>query len=160
VRFASAAGIVALAVAADQASKYAVEQNLPFHQAVDVLPFLALFRTYNEGIAFSMLHFAGDAWLIGLTLAILALVGYFWTRTDPGQTLARAGLALVVGGAVGNLIDRIVHGHVIDFVLLHAGDWSFAVFNLADSFITIGAGLVVLGEFADRQNEEKQQHGK
>ncbi len=147
--------IVALAVAADQASKYLVERGLPFQQPVDVLPVLALFRTHNEGIAFSMLHFAGDRILIALTIAILALIGYFWTRTAPQQAIARGGLALIVGGALGNLVDRAVHGHVIDFVQLHAGQWSFAVFNLADSFITVGAGLVLLGEFLDwRKGQE------
>jgi signal peptidase II len=146
MRSLAGSGIVAAAVAADQVSKYLVERMLPLQQPVDVLPFLALYRTYNRGIAFSMLNFVGDRFLIVLTLAILVLVGYFWTRTETHQVLIRLGLALIVGGALGNLIDRTAYGHVIDFVLLHAGDWSFAVFNLADSLITVGAGLILLGE--------------
>jgi signal peptidase II len=151
-----AAGIVAAAVAADQASKAWVEASLPLRQGVDVLPFLAMFRTYNEGIAFSMLNFAGDKALIALTLVILAAVFWFWRRVEPSQHFVRAGLALIVGGALGNLVDRLVYGHVIDFVLVHAGAWSFAVFNLADSFITIGAGMVLLGEILDGRTQGKE----
>jgi signal peptidase II len=61
--------------------------------------------------------------------------------------LARAGFALIVGGALGNLIDRSVYGHVIDYILFHTPSWSFAVFNLADAFISVGAVLVILDEF-------------
>jgi signal peptidase II len=156
MKLATAAALVVAAVAADQASKFLVERSLPFQQPVDVLPVLALFRTYNEGIAFSMLNFAGDRILIALTLTILAFVAFFWSRTEPGQWLIRLGLASVVGGAVGNLIDRVVHGHVIDFILVHAGSWSFPVFNLADSLITIGACLVVLGELVHSPDVEER----
>jgi len=155
MKYPAAAGVVAIAVVADQVSKYLVERRLPLQQAVDVLPFFALFRTYNRGIAFSMFDFAGDRVLIALTVLILLLVAYFWVKTQPDRTLARLGLALITGGALGNLIDRVIHGHVIDFVLLHAGEWSFAVFNLADSLITVGAGLVLLGEILPSRKNGK-----
>ena len=89
----------------------------------------------------------GDTGLIVLSLAVIAFVLYLASRTTPEQVLARIGFALIVGGAVGNLIDRAVYGHVIDYILFHTPVWSFAVFNLADAFITVGALLVVADEF-------------
>ena len=135
------------AVALDQWIKHLVEIGLPMQQAVEIVPFLALFRTYNTGIAFSMLSSFGDVGLIVVSIAVAGFVLYLASRTHPRQVLARAGFALIVGGAVGNLIDRAVYGHVIDYVLFHTPVWSFAVFNLADAFITVGAALVVLDEF-------------
>ena len=137
----------ALAVAADQWIKYLVETGLPMHERVGVLPFLSLFRTHNTGIAFSMLSDFGSVGLAGLTLVVVAFVTWIAVRTDPAQRIARLGFALIVGGALGNLVDRVWHGYVIDYVLFHVGNWSFAVFNLADAFITVGAGLVILDEF-------------
>jgi signal peptidase II len=136
-----------VAIALDQGIKVLVEADLPWQQPVDLLPFLALFRTYNTGIAFSMLSSLGDTGLIVLALAVAAFVIWLAARTDPRQVAARIGFALIVGGALGNLIDRAVYGHVIDYVLFHTPVWSFAVFNLADAFITVGAALVILEEF-------------
>ncbi|PWK70678.1 signal peptidase II [Aminobacter sp. AP02] len=139
--------VTALAVALDQWIKILVEANLVMHEKVDVLPFLALFRTYNTGIAFSMFSNVGDTGLIALTAIVIALVTYLAIRTTPQQVISRFGFALIVGGALGNLIDRTVYGHVIDYILFHTPVWSFAIFNLADAFISIGAALVVLDEF-------------
>jgi len=136
-----------VAIALDQWIKVMVEADLPWQQPVDLLPFLALFRTYNTGIAFSMLSSLGDTGLIVLALAVAAFVIWLAARTEPRQVAARIGFALIVGGALGNLIDRAVYGHVIDYVLFHTPVWSFAVFNLADAFITVGAVLVILEEF-------------
>ena len=139
--------LTVFAIALDQWIKVLVEANLPWQQPVDLLPFLALFRTYNTGIAFSMLSSLGDTGLIVIALAVAAFVVWLASRTAPGQVAARIGFALIVGGAIGNLIDRAVYGHVIDYVLFHTPVWSFAVFNLADAFITVGAALVILEEF-------------
>jgi signal peptidase II len=136
-----------VAIALDQGIKVLVEADLPWQQPVDLLPFLALFRTYNTGIAFSMLSSLGDTGLIVIAAAVAAFVVWLAARTDPRQVAARIGFALIVGGALGNLIDRAVYGHVIDYVLFHTPVWSFAVFNLADAFITVGAALVILEEF-------------
>ncbi|QDC00909.1 signal peptidase II [Mesorhizobium sp. 8] len=136
-----------VAIALDQGIKVLVEADLPWQQPVDLLPFLALFRTYNTGIAFSMLSSLGDTGLIVIAAAVAAFVVWLAARTEPGQIAARIGFALIVGGALGNLIDRAVYGHVIDYVLFHTPVWSFAVFNLADAFITVGAALVILEEF-------------
>lgn len=139
--------VAALAVALDQWIKFLVETELDMHAPVDVLPFLALYRTHNTGIAFSMLSDLGSVGLIAITLGVVAFVAWIATRTDPAQRAARLGFALIIGGAIGNLIDRVWHGYVIDYVLFHLPAWSFAVFNLADAFITVGAALVILDEF-------------
>lgn len=145
--------LIAAAVVVDQAVKWLVETRLPFHEMIEVIPFLALFRTYNPGIAFSMLSGFGGAGLIVLTLGVTGFVGWLALRTEPHQRLARTGFALIISGAIGNLIDRVAFGHVIDYILFHTPVWSFAIFNLADVFITIGAGLVILSEFLDWRRE-------
>lgn len=139
--------LAAAAVLLDQWVKHLVETGLDWQQPVDLLPFLALYRTYNTGIAFSMLSSFSDTGLIVVAVAVVAFVLYLAARTPPGQVLARTGFALVVGGALGNLVDRAIYGHVIDYLLFHTPVWSFAVFNLADAFITVGAGLVLIEEF-------------
>jgi len=140
-------GVAALAMAADQWIKYLVETRLEMHQQVDLLPFLALFRTFNTGVAFSMFSFVGDKGLVAIALGVIAFVLYLAMRTRPDQWLSRLGFALVVGGAAGNIIDRVAYGHVVDYILFHLPNWSFAVFNLADTWITIGAVFVILDEF-------------
>jgi len=139
--------IVVVAIALDQCIKRLVETGLVMHERVELLPFLSLYRTYNTGVAFSMFSSVGDKGLIVLSLAVIAFVLYLAVRSAPRQWLSRAGFALIIGGAVGNLIDRAVYGHVIDYILFHTPVWSFAVFNLADAFITVGAGLVLIDEF-------------
>ncbi|MEO3997709.1 signal peptidase II [Mesorhizobium sp. CAU 1732] len=139
--------VVTLAVALDQVIKYLVETGLDMHVQVNVIPTLALFRTHNTGIAFSMFSDLGSVGLIVVTLAVIGFVTWIAAKTDPAQRIARFGFALVVGGAIGNLIDRVWHGYVIDYVLFYLPTWSFAVFNLADAFITVGAALVILDEF-------------
>lgn len=141
--------IAAIAALLDQGVKQWAEAALPFHEMwtpVSWLPFLSFYRTYNPGVAFSM--FSGSsAWgLLVMTVLVIGFVMFLALRTEGHQRLARLGFALVVGGALGNLVDRSIHGHVIDYVLFHTPVWSFAIFNLADAFITVGAGLVILDE--------------
>jgi signal peptidase II len=146
-RFVAYAGLAAVAVALDQWIKHMVETRLVLQEPVELLPFLALYRTYNTGVAFSMLSAFGDIGLIVVALAVIAFVLYLASRSTGDQWFARIGFALIIGGAIGNLIDRAVHGHVIDYILFHTPVWSFAVFNLADAFITVGAVMVLLEEF-------------
>lgn len=143
------------AVALDQWIKMWVETNLAMHEQVDVLPFFALYRTYNRGVAFSMFSSAGDIPLVVLSLAVVAFVLFLASRSKPGQVFARVGFALIVGGAIGNLIDRSLLGHVIDYFLFHTPVWSFAVFNLADVFISVGAAMVILEEFLQWLRERR-----
>ena len=145
------AAVFAVAVALDQWLKYLVETRLELQEKVDVLPFLALYRTYNTGIAFSMLSWFGDKGLIVVTLAVAAFILYLAWRSDPAQVFARLGFTLILGGAIGNLIDRIfrspgfLQGHVVDFVSVFGPNAQyFPVFNVADSAITIGGISLVV----------------
>ncbi|WP_313197348.1 signal peptidase II [Rhizobium sp.] len=149
------AGIVIVAaVILDQVIKLAVEAYLPMHEAVPVIPFLALFRTYNLGVAFSLLSGMEREFIIGMRIVIVGVVLWLWRRTPVSRTFAHAGFTLIIAGAVGNLIDGLIYGHVIDYILFHTETWSFAVFNLADSFITIGAGLVILDELIGSKSSD------
>jgi signal peptidase II len=140
---------VGLMLVLDQIIKWLVETRLPFQEPVSLLPFLSLYRTWNQGIAFSMLWDMNDTALIILTLCITIFVLWLAAKTPAGKIAAWAGFAMIIGGALGNLIDRTVYGHVVDYVLFHTPSWSFAVFNLADAFISVGAALVILQEFLD-----------
>lgn len=153
-RPAAALIVIAVAVALDQAIKIAVEQYLPMHEAVPVIPFLALFRTYNLGVAFSLLSGMEREFIIGMRIVIVGFVIWLWRRTPPSRTFAHTGFALIIAGAIGNLIDGLIYGHVIDYILFHTDSWSFAVFNLADSFITIGAGFVILDELVGSKKQD------
>ena len=137
------AGLAAAAVVLDQVIKALVEARLELEEPVPLSPFLALYRTYNTGIAFSMFSSFGDGVLVLLSLVVIGFVLYLAAGTRPEQMLARAGFALVVGGALGNLIDRLAYGHVIDYILFHTPIFTFAVFNLADALISVGACLVM-----------------
>jgi signal peptidase II len=147
--------VAVAAVAIDQWVKRFVENGMALHEQVDLLPFLALYHTRNTGIAFSLLADFGDTGLVLVALAVTAVVLALAARTTDRQVLARAGFALVVGGAIGNLIDRATLGYVIDYILFHTPVWSFAIFNLADAFITVGAGLVLLQEFVDWRRDRQ-----
>ncbi len=120
-----------------------------------VIPMLALYRTYNLGVAFSMLSGMDGWFIVGMRLIIVAFVVWLWQRTGKQRTFAHLGYALIIAGALGNLIDRFLYGHVIDYILFHTETWSFAVFNLADSFITIGAGCVILDELIQPKNADR-----
>lgn len=148
---------VAVAVA-DQGTKALVESLLAQGERIDVLPVLAWVHVLNRGAAFSFLADAAgwQRWFF----AVLALVFSLWilrelTRLGPRDRLLAAAYALVLGGALGNLVDRVFVGAVTDFVLVHWGDAYFPAFNLADAAITMGAaswiGLAVLDAVAERR---------
>lgn len=139
----------AIVVILDQIVKRLVETGMAMNEQILLLPFLSLYRTHNTGVAFSMLEGADDWRLMALVLAVLVFIGWLAFKSDPHQHVARVGFALILGGALGNLIDRAMLGYVVDYVLFHTPNWSFAVFNLADAAITVGAGLVILQEVVD-----------
>ena len=138
--------IVIVLIAADQISKYWVEQSLTFQRSESFVPFISFYRTYNEGIAFSGLSFIGNEFLIAMIFVIIGFVLWLWSQLEKKRTISHFGFAFIIAGALGNLIDRFYHGHVIDFIQFHTQNWSFAIFNLADSMITIGAALIILDE--------------
>jgi signal peptidase II len=131
----------------DQCSKLIADALLQFNQPVPLLPFLDLHKVYNPGAAFSFLSDASgwQRWFfVGLTLFVSLVLIVWLRRLQAGQERLALALALILGGAAGNLIDRVVYGYVIDFIDLYYGNWHWPVFNLADSAITLGAGLLVL----------------
>lgn len=145
--------LVIFFAALDQLSKYWVEKSLPFQETIAFIPFLSWFRTYNEGIAFSFFSSFSQWVLIALTVTIIIFVLWLWKQSSRENFFTRLGYALVIGGAIGNLIDRAALGYVIDFVQFHTSSWSFAIFNVADSFITVGAAIIIFDEmFGGRQS--------
>lgn len=151
-------GVVAALVVLDQIVKRLVETGMELHERIDILPFLALFRTHNTGISFSML--SGGGWgLIAVVVAVLAFIAWLAWKSEPRQVIARTGFTLIIAGALGNLIDRVLYGHVVDYVLFHTPSWSFAVFNFADACITVGAGLVILQEIVDWRRSPNRSGG-
>jgi signal peptidase II len=135
-------------IALDQWTKHLIAAHLEEYERIQLLPVLDLMRLHNEGAAFSFLSDATgwQRWLftgLGIVVSVGILV---WLRRLParGQHLLAAGLSLVLGGALGNVIDRVLWGHVIDFIRVHYAGWSFPAFNAADSAITVGAALLIL----------------
>jgi signal peptidase II len=140
----------ALVLAADQASKAWVLRSLPEYTPVPVIEgFWNWYRTYNTGAAFSLLADAGgwQKWLFaGLALAISALMTWMLACTRRNDYRQALPLALIIGGALGNVIDRFVHGHVVDFIQWHLGQHYWPAFNVADSAVVAGAvGLALFG---------------
>lgn len=138
------AGVIAL----DQLSKFIIDRDLSAYRSIRVLPFFNLVLIRNTGAAWSILaHASGwQRWFFAvLALAVSAAIIVWLSRLPrAGHRWVPAALALVLGGALGNAIDRLRHGYVIDFIQVHYHSWYYPTFNLADSCITIGALTLVL----------------
>jgi signal peptidase II len=144
----------------DRITKGAIRSHLSPWEAVNVIPGLFnIVHTENPGIAFGLLADLADPWrsvlLIGLAILVLAIISGILLRAGAQNMLLRMGLALVMGGAVGNLFDRIVHGTVTDFVEIHMGEHYFPAFNVADSAITIGACLLLLDMWYSKERKSQ-----
>jgi signal peptidase II len=141
-------GIAALVILLDQLSKITIIQTFSHGQSRALTSFFNLVLAYNKGAAFSFLAAEGG-WqrylFSGIAVAAALFIIYLLKR-HAGQRLFCTALALVLGGALGNLIDRIVYGHVIDFLDFHVGGWHWPAFNIADSAICIGAALFIIDE--------------
>jgi signal peptidase II len=143
-------GVIAL----DQATKFLATRFLELYERVEVLPVLDFTLMHNTGAAFSLLAGASgwQRWFfIGLAFTVSAVLMVWIWRTPRGEKLLPLSLSLILGGALGNVIDRIVHGYVVDFIHAHWGAAYFPAFNIADSAITIGAGLLILDAFRERK---------
>jgi signal peptidase II len=131
----------------DQCTKLLADAMLILHQQVAVIPYIALYKAYNPGAAFSFLSDASgwQRWFFIVLAVIVIGVLLVWLRrlsaTETGTSLA---LALILGGAAGNLIDRLVYGYVIDFIDIYYGSWHWPAFNVADAAISAGAFLLLL----------------
>lgn len=134
-------------VIADQLVKRLISTSFSYGEIVSLLPVLDLTLAHNTGAAFSFLHDAGgwQRWLFtGIAVVVSTGVAVWMARVRPTQYLLLGSLTLVLGGALGNLVDRLRFGYVVDFISVHLGDHYFPAFNVADSAITIGAILLVL----------------
>jgi signal peptidase II len=124
----------------DQVTKLAIlEWVAPPAAGISITGFFAIVLVWNRGMSFGMFN-TGEPlvpWILG-ALAVAVAIGLVWWLAKAQRWLVIVGVSLVLGGAVGNLIDRLLYGAVVDFVLLHAGDWRFPAFNVADSAITLG----------------------
>jgi signal peptidase II len=139
-----------LVVVVDQATKQIAEAHLTPHQAVNLLPFFDWYLTYNTGAAFSFLADAGgwQRWLFTVIAVIMSVLIVQWIRKLPAEeTLTAISLCLILGGAIGNLIDRILLGHVIDYIQVWLGSYPFPAFNIADAAISVGAAMLILSSF-------------
>lgn len=144
--------VAGLIIALDQLSKYAVMQVFMLGDSVTVTPFFDLVRAHNSGAAFSL--FADQsgwqrAFFITVALFASGLIIHL-LRRDAGSAQFKLALSLILGGALGNVIDRILHGHVVDFLYFHINQHYWPAFNVADSAITIGAGLLIWDSFRER----------
>ncbi len=144
----------ALIVALDQWTKWLVVSHFALYERLDILPVFSLTRLHNTGAAFSFLSDAGgwQRWFfISLGVAVTILVVVWLIRLPRrGKAWLAASLSLVVGGAVGNIIDRLMHGYVVDFLSVHYDRWFFPAFNVADSAITVGAAILLIESFLSR----------
>lgn len=134
--------IIAAVVVIDQITKAIAEARLDYQHGIELLPILALYRVHNTGVAFSFAHGFDSLLLVGGTALITLVVLWLWATARDGGRLVAIGFALITGGAIGNLIDRVRFGHVVDFLYLHLGDRGLFVFNLADVALTIGPILL------------------
>ena len=141
----------------DQVTKQIAEAQLTPHQAVNLLPYFDWYLTYNTGAAFSLLADAGgwQRWLFTVIAIVISFVIVQWLRKLPAsETLTALSLSLILGGAIGNLIDRILLGHVIDYIQVWLGSYPFPAFNLADAAISVGATLLILSSFIGARKAE------
>ena len=150
------AGALAI-VAADQLAKWVVLARFAPGERREVTEFFNLVLVFNKGAAFSFLAQAGG-WqtpiLVAFAIGAALIVSWLLLRS-PGRRMFCAGLMLILGGALGNVIDRLRFGHVVDFLDLHAGGWHWPAFNVADSAITLGAALLILDGFAHHESRAR-----
>jgi signal peptidase II len=141
-------GIALITLLLDQVTKIAVIGSFQLGESLPMTSFFNMVRVHNPGAAFSFLADAGgwQRWFFTGLGTVAALVMIYLLRMHAGQTLFCLALSLLLGGAVGNVIDRVLYSHVIDFLDFHYAGWHFPAFNVADSAITLGAGMLILDE--------------
>ena len=153
-------GLGAAVAAMDQLIKVWVVRTMELGDAVPVLPMLTWVRWHNEGAAFSLLS-DGSGWqrwfFIVLAVGFVAFIVYELRRLPADQRLMGWVYGLIVGGAVGNLIDRVLHGYVVDYVLLHYESYYFPAFNVADTALSVGAGLWIWAMLAEYLRDRQRQ---
>ena len=143
-------GLSFLAVLLDQLSKLLIADNMQLYQSINIMPYVNLTYVHNTGAAFSFLSEAGgwQRWFFAaLAIVIGSVIAVWLSRLKAHETLMAVSLSLVLGGAIGNLIDRLAYGYVIDFIDIYVQSWHWPAFNVADSAITLGVVLMLLESF-------------
>lgn len=153
-------GIAIICVVLDQITKIAAERALELHEAIPVVPMFNIALAYNYGAAFSFLNVPGGAqrWIFtGISLVVSLLLIVWLYRLTMQEKWLSLSFALILGGAVGNLIDRAYYGYVIDFIQVYYKDSYFPTFNIADSAIFCGTALLLVLTFFEKKPESTDQ---
>ncbi len=143
-----------LVIVLDQATKWLAAAMLDPYRPLPLVPLLNLTLMYNKGAAFGFLAGTGDwqRWFFACFAIVVSVVLVIWLlRLGPRERLMAAAISLIAGGAVGNLIDRVLTGRVVDFIDLYVGDWHWPAFNVADSAIISGVVLLLIGNLREGQ---------
>ena len=148
-----------LIVLADQATKYLIQATVPLYESIPVIEgFFSITHVRNPGAAFGILAGFSPAWrfifLVCVTLVVMGVIIVFLERNRQAGRTFTSGLVLILGGAGGNLIDRVSYGEVIDFLDFYVGSWHWPAFNVADAAITLGAFLLVIDMVRNREAGE------
>jgi signal peptidase II len=141
----------------DQSTKLAINHSMQLYQSIQLLDFFNLTYVHNTGAAFSFLseRSGWQRWLFSILAVVMSLMMTLWIkRLKDNETLLAVSLSLILGGAIGNLIDRLIYGYVIDFLDLYYHSWHWPAFNVADSAITIGVGLMLIDSFRSKSEEK------
>jgi len=146
---------------ADRATKESIERLTPPYFRLELVPhFAALVHSVNTGMAFGLLGESPAKWvsifLMGIAAAVVILLVWWLLTGRAGGSLTQAGLALIAGGAAGNLLDRVIHGGVTDFLELRAGSFVWPAFNVADSAVTVGAFLIIAELLRSEQHSAQE----
>lgn len=152
--------LAALVVALDQATKYIATSAMELYESIEVLPFFNLTLVHNFGAAFSFLSQAGgwQRWFFSMLALVVSVVIIVWLpRVRDAHFHLPLALSLVLGGTLGNLVDRMVLGYVVDFLDFHAGGRHWPAFNIADTSITLGAFFLILDTLRRRPEEKSPQ---
>lgn len=146
-----------LMIVLDQISKVWVDSNLSLHQSIPVMPSFSITYAHNYGAAFSFLSEAGgwQRWFFAV-LAIAVSVGIviYLKKLKPEEKLLAVSLSLILGGAIGNIVDRVIYGYVIDFLDVYYQVYHWPIFNIADSAITVGVALMLIESFMEKEELE------
>lgn len=149
--------LTALVLVIDQLSKWLMSSWLDLHQTVAVMPYFNLTLAHNYGAAFSFLASAGgwQRWFFTLLALVVSVALIIWMKKLKSHArLEAAALALILGGALGNLIDRVLFGYVVDFLDVYVGSYHWPAFNVADSAICIGAVLLIFDSFRSKSEPQ------
>ncbi len=151
-------GLAAFVIILDQWTKWLIVKNMEFGQRISVWdPWFGILSHRNRGAAWGMLE--GQMWLFSIvTIGVICAIIYFYHKEAKGKPLFQVGLMLLLGGAVGNFIDRLFRGEVVDFVdvLIPIMNYDFPIFNIADAALTIAVVVLMIGLIAEDKKEKKQ----